>query len=504
MALLTSFLLGKKEKMMTVYNYFNNTGGINKYSSEASLNESENKTDWWDSLNVEGHKSGGIVKMKGNRNILSPVLPADVKILGIYDYIKGKNHYLIFATSEGCIYRLDLESNTYVQVHSGFNTTARCCFANFNNGVVITNGVNSPIFYEEEVGASVLDDAPVGHAVAVYKARVFMAEGSILHYCALGKQTDWTSADDAGFIANFHNDSSPIVALKNYGEYLAIYKRQGVYVLKGSSPDEFVIEPVADKGTVSAWAVSTVDDNQYFFDGNVISVLRFNELGQIRLADEISVKIRSLFSDLDRTKLDQTTIIPYPQKNQIWFYMGNIGNLDLDICYIYDYLLNCWYKRVGPPVACGMLVDGKVYTGTSDGKILLEDSSYSFDGEPIEAFWYSPWFTFKTPGMSKQLNEFNIWLYQDQAYPVDILYSKDYSTIDVQFSTIIVMSNSDLIWDSDEFGIWDTFGWSNSTPVKKKITIPGSFETLQIGIRNLQADQPFAVIGFSFDVDVAP
>jgi len=67
---------------MPKLNYFNNTGGLNNFSSMASLNESENKTDWFDAQNVEGHKSGGLIKMKGNKNILNTTLPEGTKILG--------------------------------------------------------------------------------------------------------------------------------------------------------------------------------------------------------------------------------------------------------------------------------------------------------------------------------------------------------------------------------------------------------------------------------------
>ncbi len=289
---------------MPKLNYFNNTGGLNYFSSTASLNESENKTDWFDAQNIEGHKSGGLIKMKGNRNILNATLPEGTKILGIGDYIKQGSHYPVITTSEGKLYRINLETGELVQKYSGLSTTAKCNFVNFNNGIIIVNGVDSPLFYEEGYTAVPLEDnPPVGIAVEAYKARLFIAAGAGLYYSALGNPNDWTTPDDAGSIVNFHNDSSPIIALKNYGEYLAIYKKNGIFILSGSAPDDFVIKPVADKGCLSPWGIGTVNNNQYFFNGESITTLNFNSLGQITIADDVSIKIKSVFSRIKYSKI---------------------------------------------------------------------------------------------------------------------------------------------------------------------------------------------------------
>lgn len=485
---------------MTLVNYFNNTGGLNKFASVASLNESEKKTEWLDAQNVEGHKSGGIVKMKGNTNVCFSSLPAGTKILGIWDYVKGNNHYPIINTSEGNVYKLNLDTGTLELIYSGLSITHKCCYANYNNGVIITNGYNTPLFYEENAGAYVLSgNAPAGLSIEVYKARVFIASGSTLHYSALGNQNDWITENDAGYISNFHNDSSPITAIKNYGEFLAIYKAHGTYILSGSSPDDFVIKPVADKGSCGAWGIGTIDDNQFFFSGDSITPLRFNELGQIRLADDISIKIKPVFDDFDSQKYDQIVCIPYKKKNQIWFYFASKSSSDLDVCYVYDYFHRAWYLRKGIPIICGAVIDGVIYTGTSDGRILREDYSDSFDGLAIEAWWFSPWFTFGHPSLQKEFNVCNIWVYQDQKYPLEFIYSKDYNGLDQKFSAVSLSTNTDLNWDQ---GLWDNESWTSSRAVKKKVSIKGACESLQIGVRNLEAEQPFAVIGYSFDFEL--
>lgn len=486
---------------MPKLNYFNNTGGLNYFSSTASLNESENKTDWFDAQNIEGHKSGGLIKMKGNRNILNATLPEGTKILGIGDYIKQGSHYPVITTSEGKLYRINLETGELVQKYSGLSTTAKCNFVNFNNGIIIVNGVDLPLFYEEGYTAVPLEDnPPVGIAVEAYKARLFIAAGAGLYYCALGNPNDWTTPDDAGSIVNFHNDSSPIIALKNYGEYLAIYKKNGIFILSGSAPDDFVIKPVADKGCLSPWGIGTVNNNQYFFNGESITTLNFNSLGQITIADDVSIKIKSVFPGLNTQKFSEVICIPYQSKNQIWYYFADESGNALDICYIYDYFHKSWYKRIGLPISCGISINEKIYTGTPDGKILLEDVDDSFDGEPIEAFWFSPWFTFGNPGIQKEILSFNVWLYQSQKYPFDVIYAKDYSQINQVYNTVEVTNEDNLIWDS---GLWDVNCWTDNKAKRKKIPVVGAFESLQIGFQNIEAGQHFSVLGYSFEYDLA-
>lgn len=486
---------------MPKLNYFNNTGGLNNFSSMASLNQSENNTDWFDAQNVEGHKSGGLIKMKGNKNILNTTLPEGTQILGIWDYTKQGIHYPVITTSEGKLYRLNLETGNLSEKYSDLSKTAKCNFVNFNNGVIISNGVDTPLFYEEFYGATPLqDNAPVGVAIEAYKARLFIASGSGLYYSALGNPNDWTTLNDAGSIVNFHNDSSPIIALENYGEFLAIYKKNGIYVLSGSAPSDFVIKPVADKGCISPWAIGTVNNNQYFFNGESVTTLNFNSLGQITIADDVSIKIKNIFPELNTQKFSEVVCIPYQGKNQIWYYFASETSEALDICYIYDYFHKSWYKRVGLPVTCGTFIDEKIYTGTPDGKILLEDIEDSFDGQAIEAWWFSPWFTFGVPDSSKEILSFNVWLYQNQKYPFDVVYAKDYSQTGRIYKTVEIISEDELVWDS---GSWDISNWTSNKAVRKKIPIVGSCESLQIGFQNLEAGQHFSVLGYSFEYDVA-
>ncbi len=484
---------------MAKFNYFNNTGGLNKFLSEAQLNQSPKGTDWFDAQNVECYKSGGIRKMKGCKNILFSELPSGTQILGIFEYIRAGQSYPVINTSEGKLYKFEIESGELSLLYSGLDTSAKCLYANYNNGVIMTNGVDSPIFYE--LGSSPVtlgDNAPKGLSLEIFKSRVFIAKDSTLYYSALGNQFDWTTEKDAGYIGNFHNDASPITALKNYGEFLAIYKEKSVYILSGSSPDDYSISPVADKGSLSPFGIGTVNNNQFFFNGESITPLKFNELGQILLDNDISIKIKPVFDELDKTKFSQTICVPYKNKNQIWFYFGTEDSGCLDVCYIFDYLNNCWYKRKGVPIVCAGIIDGEIYTGTSDGRILQENITDSFDGENIEAWWVSPWFSFDSPQIEKEMSDFNIWLYESQKCPVEISFYKNFRNIAFKTAEVSVYNNKTLVWDGNN---WVENNYANEYSKRKNVKINGRFEQLQIKISNMNANEPFEVLGFSFEIE---
>lgn len=474
-------------------NYFTNTGGVNLFASEACVSQSQKRTEWSAAKNVEIQGSGGIMRMRGCRAVLASRL--DSAVVSIANYTYANQSYPIAVTASGRVLRFNTEDGAVNEVYLGFETENRPCAVNYNNGVILFNGKGRPLFYEEGKPAERLTSAPEGLACEVYKARVFTAKGSTLYYCALGNHRDWTTHQDAGFIANFHNDSSPITALKNYGEYLAVYKRSGTYILEGSGPSDFSIKPMCDRGCTGPDALGTVDNVQYFFSGDGVATLGFNDLGQISLSNTISTDIKPLFGSLNPRKLEQAVCVPYRAKHQLWFFVSRSSE-ELDYCLVWDYLHGSWTLREGLPVLCAAEIEGRVYTGTSDGKILEEDSGDTLDGKPIEALWLSPWFDMGSPVSKKELLAFNVWVYQSQKGSIRMVYAKDYEDGLNSLTPVTVTTPETLVWEE---GSWEALEWSRANLVKKSVCIPGTFETLRVGVNSDGSDGHFSIVGYSFE-----
>ena len=125
--------------------YYDLTGGLNNVSTPDTLNSSPKKTESPDMVNVEFLKLGGIKSMNGNIQIGDTQTNA---IVGGWEYSKGNNKYMIIALKSGAIKRLDQITETFVEIYQFAHQSDRVSFCNMNNGVVFTNGIDDPVFYE--------------------------------------------------------------------------------------------------------------------------------------------------------------------------------------------------------------------------------------------------------------------------------------------------------------------------------------------------------------------
>lgn len=490
---------------MANYMYYNLHGGVNLVTSKTNLEQSSKKVFWSDSKNVEIYKNNGIARMKGNTKLFST--PDNSAVIGMFEYIKNGEKHLVLNTSNGDFYYYNNDS--LILKKSGLDGTAKPNYINYLNGVVVSNGVDEPFFFElnvqEEIkscNATDSADKPIrGKALAVYKGRLWIGDDSTLHFSGLGLFDDWTTANDAGYIANFHNDSSAIVALDIYKEYLAIHKENQTYLLTGSSPDDFSIVPFANKGSVSPFAIVTVENKQYFFNQGVYTLEQIGELNQIRISDEISKNIHSEFAKLDKFRINQCITVPYQEKFQIWFYFPYLDNDYFGVCWIYDYTHKAWFKRqVSQDITTACNYKDMIYIATSDGNVLKEDSGNTFDGDPIDFSWESPFFNFGEPNKKKTID--GLLLTLDTAPTSEFNFStcadNDTTTTDNE----VVVSTTEtgtLIWDVNDWGNEITYWiWSPEIETSERTTVSGSNYSFQLRIDGDSVNNNFGLIGFEF------
>ena len=473
---------------------FGLNNGIRYNAPNELLNQSGVHLDWWDAQNVEYNPSLGLITMNGNEKIMT--LPS--KVTGLFDYIRGNLHYALATSSNGNLYELNLAGGTYTQKYSGLASNP--CFANFNNGVIITDGVNTPIFYDHISGVTSLgSSAPKGLAVAVYKNRLFIANGAVLYFSALGNQYDWTSANDAGYLGNLNDSSANITALYGYEDYLVIHTENSVTLLCGSSPADFALRKISDKGSLSPRGVTTFNNSHLYFNNGVYP-LEFGPLQQIMLGDELSIKIHPEFLKLDNSRLNEITAFEYRSKRQLWFYLPYAETQGLTTAWIYDLINKAWFKRVGIPVNCASVINGNIYTGGLDGSVYLEDSGNTFSGSPINSYWYTPFMNFNAPFYKKSFDRLIIKFERSVINNCNLVfrYNDDTTYEDVK---VIQHSDNDLVWAVDQNdpagGIWGTSPWTIQIYFDYNQLFSGIFETLQIGFSTSTAAQKMCVRGLS-------
>lgn len=125
--------------------YKNLTGGLNVENSIGTINQSNRRTESPDMVNVEYYGLGGIKTMEGNIQFGNKLSNS---IVGGWDYVKGKNRYMVIVTSNGEVREYKPISQTFELIYQFPSHTDKASFVNMNNGVVISNGVDDLLFYE--------------------------------------------------------------------------------------------------------------------------------------------------------------------------------------------------------------------------------------------------------------------------------------------------------------------------------------------------------------------
>lgn len=266
--------------------YYDLSGGINQALTKTELGLDTKKIFWSDAENVEILQNRGVVKQKGN----SLFLEMDEEITGMAEINSYDVSKLVITTVSGKIYIYDENHLTKTQVDKTL-TGKKPVFLNFLTGILIMTESDGLFYIKNNLTYDVVDcglkdlegEVLTGGTMAVYKGRIWIAKDATVYYSALGTYDDFETENDAGYINEFYTDTGSITALKPYKDYLAIYKNNSVYLLTGTSPDDFAIILFASKGAVGANSIVNVENKQYFLSNGIFALEQVGELNQIQL-----------------------------------------------------------------------------------------------------------------------------------------------------------------------------------------------------------------------------
>ena len=133
-------------KIRPQISYYDLTGGLNNVSTPDALNSTPKKTESPDMVNVEFFQLGGIKSMEGNIQF------GDTQgstIVGGWEYTQNNNKYMIIALQNGSIRIYNSATEEFNEIYKFEHSANRVSFCNMNNGVVFTNGIDDPAFYEK-------------------------------------------------------------------------------------------------------------------------------------------------------------------------------------------------------------------------------------------------------------------------------------------------------------------------------------------------------------------
>lgn len=318
-----------------------------------------------------------------------------------------------------------------------------------------------------------------GLALQYYQGRLFIGStDGALFYSELGSYNKFDIKYGGGVVRNIYNDTSEITALGLYSSYMMIHKCHGSYILDGKSsePENWEINPYSNI-TCRSQQSFTVFNRLYFVysDDNMgIFPLTMQTIyGDKYVGNVVSEQINNLFHELRTWETDKIFIVRMPEKRQVCFYCPFTSGKGSNIAIIYDLHTKTWLKREVPQnVTIAFEYDNQIYIGSNDGKVFREFYGQDFDGEPIIAYWKSPWFDFGNTGYYKSFKEFALFLVEEKTCNFKLRVRKDISSdyIERKISSEIYDTDA-LVWDDGIADNGNLTYWDENTWVKTGITV---------------------------------
>ena len=441
------------------YQFYNFKGGLDFKNSPPLISQSEKEVAWADGYNVELLENGGIIQMRGTQLFAQmPEVIAD-EIIGGFQGEQNGTKFIVIVTKGGNFY---LYSNgEFILKKSGLTEDAKPNFKTYLNGVFVSNGIDEPFLFvpgnEPEILSTNAQTSGGhnirGNAIEIYKGRVWIADGSTIYYSALGKYNDWTTANDAGSISNFHNDTSKITALCCFKDMLVIHKEESSFILSGNSPENFTIQPFSNLGAVSPFGINIANGRHLFYNKQIYPFV-INDLGEITQGSCVSLMIESKLNEFNNSKNNKCIFLNYRTKSQLWCFLYRSNDDYFNNILIYDYINNVWFQRVVPyNIACAWECDGIIYCGLDDGKIVKEAVGSSFLGEPVKFMWASPFFHFGYVNKNKTIEALSLVFATDKDNNFNFQVRKDYSTFEIFDKIAFTNINSNTLVFCDAQGL---------------------------------------------------
>lgn len=492
--------------------YYNLAGGINQALTKTELGIDTKKVYWADAENVEIYQNRGFKRQNGN------ILFYDLHecITGLFEMKAYDKCKMIITTVSGKIYIYDENLSKLTLLQKTLTGTFPS-FVNFLNGTLVITESDGLFYIKNNKNYEIVEcnlkdlngNLITNAVISVFKGRIWAAVGATLYYSALGTYNDFTTDGDAGYINEFHTDTGAITALKPYKDYLAVYKNNSVYLLTGTSPQDFAIVSFADKGAYGNNCIINIENKQYFLSNGIYSLEQIGELNQIQLGSEISQKIKLEFSKFK--DLNKAMCLHYEAKNQIWYFFPYVNDNYYHTIWINDYVNKAWYKRILPQdIVTACLYNGKIYTADNTGKIYKEDFGNTFSGKAIKFLWKSPFLAITSPHHRKMIDEFYFLLDTEHDNNFNFSVYKDYDNEyfdDIE--KIYSVHLEHMIWGDDTDSpptmqnCWtpddaDAPVWSVNKDALEKAEISESNYSVQLCVFGEELTEACAVIGLEF------
>ncbi|MDQ2150061.1 hypothetical protein RBI22_15185 [Alcaligenaceae bacterium C4P045] len=261
--------------------------------------------------------------------------------------------------------------------------------------------------YLNSAGVTQIIDVNCPHSRAVIKAasKIFAVNGDTVRYSATSNPTDWSTANDAGFLPTGLNSRGDrnANALGIYQSNLIVLARDGAQVWS-VDPDPAAMrlaDTVDNVGTNFPRTVANVSGDLYFladFGFRSITTLQYTN----NLAD---VDVGSPIDTLVRQEVRQNGATP-----MAFFHYGTgqymcvIGNVLFVYSVSRSSKISAWSRYYMPyGIDAFAELNGELYFRNGDSVYRFTEDAYDDEGQPFEVLIELPYMDLKAPGQLKRI-----------------------------------------------------------------------------------------------------
>ena len=263
--------------------------------------------------------------------------------------------------------------------------------------------------YLDGEGVTEVTDASCPHTTAVLKAASKMfsvsPDGQTVRFSKTGDPTNWSAAEDAGFLPTGLNSrgAREAKALGVYQNNMVVLSRDGAQVW-AIDPDPTAMsltDRVENVGSSFPQSLATVSGDLYF-----LSDYGFRSITTMQLISKLSdVDIGSPIDDLVRPAIRKKETGP----KAVYFYGTGkyLCAIDKQV-FVYSVSrtakIAAWSRYELPvSVEAWAELEGELYLRSGDDVYRLDEDGYTDDGKLYEVVVQIPWMNFKSPGVLKHM-----------------------------------------------------------------------------------------------------
>lgn len=502
---------------MKTIRFFNNTDGMNLRSNDLTLanGEAEEITNLhatsrgsWSSSNI------------GYVDLNDTALAGGANVHALYEYIPLSGLPLMVAGVGTRLYTFEPSLGTATEIVTGL-AGQRMNFVTFKGLLIGCNGTDQPKKWDglnpvtdlagwaPTMPGLVTPGKPSISEIFVNRL-VFSGDNnnpSMLYISELENPENFTpatGATSAGAIQVSPGDGERITALKTLylpatnEEVLLVFKERSTYLLTGNDADTFALQKISDEfGAVSHQSVVLVGNEIMFLSQEGVTALSTaTEQGNLTTGF-LSDRIRPQLDSLNRNLLPGTFAVHLRSRQEIWWFVPDGSASQNQTVLIYNYGVNrAWSKRTGIIASSGLVMDGRLYTGSYTGIIQQQLRGNSYNGQPIAWTYRTGFNDLDSPRTRKRIKDIELFVKQISNVDITVNMYWDFRRGSSHRQTrvlSVIPDGSSSVYNVARYG-QDYFNLSGSSVFK---FIPaGSGRYFQLELTGQATDHPVEIEGW--------